>query len=54
MKKLIVLLMLLSFVSATSSGKKEYKVIEKIDIYDKLDNLALSLDSLKQSLNETN
>ena len=47
MKRLILILMLLSSVIATSPGSKETVIHEPEEIEVKLDNLAVSLDSIK-------
>ena len=54
MKKVILLLILLSYVMVTSSGNRELVKDNPVDIKVKLDNLAVSLDSIKTILDESN
>lgn len=54
MKRLILIWMLLSSVIATSPGNKETVIDQPEEIEVKLDNLAVSLDSIKTILDESN
>jgi len=54
MKRVILILMLLSWVIATSSGNKGEVKEQKEELDVKLDNLAVSLDSIKMVLDESN